>query len=276
MKIFMRFVAFMCIFFLVSCGSIKVGDDTIDFTTNSDSETSTSDILIGDLSGFVDLYSSDGLPLLDDKNVTVSIVGASETVTTNKDGLFTFSDLEKGVYSICFEKENFGEIYIYDYQFSGEDDVLMDCLVGLSATPDYGVVSINVPVYGDNSTSDLKFSGKIELADTDIYWIRFYFSDDETVSVDSKNYIYTDVIAKDNVNEHGEFTHTLSDVGSVLPKGVTLNAVAYSSADPWPDANNSSSEKYSGRSSVYRSYDNGNLIYTALGSSSNIVEFTLD
>ncbi len=279
------------IYILTSCNAVKIDPDATSDTPTSNYGVTANYNATGNLNGFVELYSIAGLPLLDNSGVTVSISDPVEisikgndvtpnTVYTNKDGLFTFPDISAGLYTISFKKTGYGEVYFYNYPFPGNGDVIMEECIGMSAVPDNGILTLNSPVLSGSNNENLQFSGTLEYVESyKRYWVRFYFNDVSLVSANSTEYIYTDTGYENKADLTGlnGFTIILEDVADILPEGVTLSVSAYTSSNPWPNDNNVDPGKYSaGHTSVYRDYKTGDLIYTSLGTSSNVVMFKLN
>lgn len=73
------------------------------------------------ITGFVSLVDTSGVEVIDKKDVTVNIHGASTSTKTDKYGKFLFSGLKAGaVYSFDYSKEGYGRVVDGTYRFVGD------------------------------------------------------------------------------------------------------------------------------------------------------------
>jgi hypothetical protein len=73
----------------------------------------------GSMSGFVNLFQSDGSQDANPSGVTVSIQGASLSTTTDSTGKWTINGLTTGTYTVTYTKPGYGMTEQPDVQFAG-------------------------------------------------------------------------------------------------------------------------------------------------------------
>jgi hypothetical protein len=73
----------------------------------------------GTWQGFVYLHDEFGAPLIADSNVTVTALPTAETSTTLANGLYTFTTLKTGVYSLRYNFTGLGTYFLANQQFVG-------------------------------------------------------------------------------------------------------------------------------------------------------------
>jgi hypothetical protein len=73
----------------------------------------------GTWQGFVYLHDEYGAPLITDSNMTVTALPTSMTTTTNDAGLYSFTGLGTGVYSLRYNMTSFGTYFLANQQFVG-------------------------------------------------------------------------------------------------------------------------------------------------------------
>lgn len=132
-----------------------------------------------DLSGTVKLYTEDGLGI-NDSGMTVTIQNATAEAVTDKDGNFTFSNLEFGNYFLVFNKEGFGEHKRFaDHPISDTPNVIPEFIrLGQKSTAE--MVSLNLTLNGD--ILSLSAVSKPEATSATPRYFHIFFHDQPGVS----------------------------------------------------------------------------------------------
>lgn len=123
MKPKFSFAAFLLLLFTLNCG----GDDPIEPLPE---ETA------GPISGSVSLFSSRGLPELNE-GMTVSIEGTNLSTVTDRQGNYNFPSVPFGNYELKFEKEGFGTFFKpveHDKGFREFGTRLIDISLGMKSS----------------------------------------------------------------------------------------------------------------------------------------------
>ncbi|MCF8373097.1 MAG: carboxypeptidase-like regulatory domain-containing protein [Bacteroidales bacterium] len=136
----------------------------------------------GNLIGYVGLVDEFSRYMPDNSGVKVSINNQDISTYSNEEGYFEIENLVSGTYTFQFEKEGFGTVMQYNYQFVGGEipGVLDKALLFKLPIVEVDSVSIferhNPPYYIHQTFVNCYFSRNIG------QWVRFFVNDSANVS----------------------------------------------------------------------------------------------
>lgn len=140
--------------------------------------------LKGNIVGFAGLVDENGVQIRDKEGVTVKIENTSNTVNTDQNGRFEFSNISAGTYNLTYSKEGFGIYKRLSYQFVGGNEPGVLDKITLYQVPSVEIQNVNVS-YAD---SVLDITGTLsEIGQCNIV---YYLNDSADVSNEHYDYSY--------------------------------------------------------------------------------------
>ena len=219
-------------------------------------------VLIGKLTGYVNVYDEYGNRLPDRSGVTVTVDGTGKSAISDAKGKYEIADLSTNTYNIIVSKPSFTNDTIKSVAFVG-GNVAAILNVFIGQTPTFKATNLTAGI--NNGYVQLSAVSSAAASKFPSYYGGFIAYFGNTNNVSNKNYLYSSTLPFSFLAPNPNFTlSTGYNTSDLKTYGFTSGSTAYIVVYP---INLRGASYYNPATNSYE--------YTAIGTPSNVVTVTI-